>query len=297
MTGIRVARNGFRPGQAADPPAPGLPGGGRRRGAGGHREGSAAAARGPACGHPRSGGPAGRWRRTGRSDRVPGRADPAGDRPARSTGRRSAPIPALVDETTSVGVAVFTGVEDQTRAMRAGTVRLLALGARSAAGFVRYQLTRDQLLTLSTAPQGSFDGVIADATTAAIDALLDWAGGPAWDRGRVRGAGRQSWPRTWTRRCWTSWWPARPRCAARTGRRRRSTRSTGSQLVAQIADMKVELASMVGPGFLDHDHRGRTAGPGPLPAGAGGARRADRAEPGPGPGADGRGARPRHRDR
>jgi ATP-dependent helicase HrpA len=157
--------------------------------------------------------------------------------------------PALVDETTSVGVAVFTSVEDQTRAMRAGTVRLLALGARSPAGFVRYQLTRDQLLTLSTAPQGSFDGVIADASTAAIDALLDWAGGPAWDRVAFAAlAGKVA--RHLDKAVLDV--VVAGTTALRSAHRAQAAINavTGSQLVAQIADMKLELAAMVGPGFL-----------------------------------------------
>jgi ATP-dependent helicase HrpA len=164
-------------------------------------------------------------------------------------GHRVTAFPALVDEVSSVGVAVYTAVEDQTRAMRAGTVRLLALGARSPSGFVRYQLTRDQLLTLSTAPQGSFDGVIADATTAAIDALLDWAGGPAWDRtGFTALAGKIA--------------PHLDKAvldvvvagttALHTAHRAQAVVAAlrGSTLAAQIADMKVELATLVGPGFL-----------------------------------------------
>ncbi len=157
--------------------------------------------------------------------------------------------PALVDETTSVGVAVFTSARDQTRAMRAGTVRLLGLVARSAAGFVRYQLTRDQLLTLSTAPQGSFDGVIADATTTAIDALLDWAGGPAWNRAAFAALSAKLAPHLDKAVLDVVVAGA---TALRTAHRAQAAIAavTGSQLVAQIADMKVELAAMVGPGFL-----------------------------------------------
>ncbi len=87
--------------------------------------------------------------------------------------------PALVDEGSTVGVRVFTTAADQARAMRAGTRRLLALGARNPMGFLKYQLTREQLMTLATAPHGSLAGLVDDAVEAAIDALLDWAGGPA----------------------------------------------------------------------------------------------------------------------
>jgi len=89
--------------------------------------------------------------------------------------------PALVDEGAAVGVRVFTSAVDQTRAMRAGTRRLLVLGARNPLGFLRYQLSQPQLMTLATAPHGSLAGFVDDALVAAVDALLDWAGGPAWD--------------------------------------------------------------------------------------------------------------------
>src|SRR5690606_6111440 len=45
----------------------------------------------------------------------------------------------------------------------------------------RPELAPRDLLVLSTAPHGSLPAVVADAADAAIDALLEWAGGPAWD--------------------------------------------------------------------------------------------------------------------
>jgi len=41
-------------------------------------------------------------------------------------------------------------------------------------------LTRDQQITLATAPDTTIGALVTDATLAAVDALLDWAGGPAW---------------------------------------------------------------------------------------------------------------------
>jgi ATP-dependent helicase HrpA len=96
-------------------------------------------------------------------------------------GQQVRAYPALVDEGDAAGVRVFTSVADQARAMRAGTRRLLVLGARNPLGYLKYQLNRDQLMTLATAPHGSMEALVADAVEAAVDALLDWAGGPAWD--------------------------------------------------------------------------------------------------------------------
>ena len=88
--------------------------------------------------------------------------------------------PALVDEGKTVGLQVFTSAADQARAMRAGTRRLLVLAAPGQVGQLRQSLTREQLLTLAVTPYGTVGTLVADATESAIDALLDWAGGPAW---------------------------------------------------------------------------------------------------------------------
>jgi ATP-dependent helicase HrpA len=107
--------------------------------------------------------------------------------------------PALVDAGDTVSVRVFTDEADQARAMRPGTRRLLALALKdriaALAGKVRHwaaprgpsapgsrpELAPRDLLVLSTAPHGNLPAVVADAADAAIDALLEWAGGPAWD--------------------------------------------------------------------------------------------------------------------
>ncbi|MTD15450.1 ATP-dependent RNA helicase HrpA [Nakamurella sp. YIM 132087] len=89
--------------------------------------------------------------------------------------------PALVDDGASAGLRVFTSEEDQLRAMRRGTIRLLALRIKPPVAHVRNGLTKAQQLTLTVTPHGDLGVLLADATTAAIDALFDWAGGPAWD--------------------------------------------------------------------------------------------------------------------
>ena len=88
--------------------------------------------------------------------------------------------PALVDEGRTVGVTVFASAADQARAMRGGTRRLLMLDAPPPLAHLRNSLSRDQLLTLAATPYGSVGSLVTDATEAAIDALLDWAGGPVW---------------------------------------------------------------------------------------------------------------------
>jgi ATP-dependent helicase HrpA len=115
-------------------------------------------------------------------------------------GATVAGYPALVDEGRTVAIRVFTSAADQARAMRWGTIRLVALTLAdpidALAGRVRQlaaprgpsgpgvvsPLTPNDLLRLATAPHGGLAALTADAADAAIDALLDWAGGPAWDR-------------------------------------------------------------------------------------------------------------------
>ncbi|HEY7815774.1 MAG TPA: DUF3418 domain-containing protein, partial [Nakamurella sp.] len=106
---------------------------------------------------------------------------------ARVAGHEVAGYPALVPEGPAsgaaggtVGVAVFDSEVDQRRSMRAGTVLLLATALAPSLTRVRQMLTRDQQITLATAPDTTITGLVADATRAAVDALLDWAGGPAW---------------------------------------------------------------------------------------------------------------------
>ncbi|MEP6979574.1 MAG: DUF3418 domain-containing protein, partial [Nakamurella sp.] len=90
--------------------------------------------------------------------------------------------PALIDEGASVGVRVFAAEAEQLRAARAGTRRLLQLSLRSPEGYLRHQLPRPVLLRLAVSGRhAGFAELVADATFAAIDALLDWAGGPVWD--------------------------------------------------------------------------------------------------------------------
>lgn len=108
--------------------------------------------------------------------------------------------PALVDEGSSVAVRVYTTPEDQRRAMRRGTVRLIALALEKHIGALPNRvrqwaaprmpggrggsdgvLVPADLLRLSTAPHGSLASLTADAADAAIAALLDWAGGVAWN--------------------------------------------------------------------------------------------------------------------
>ena len=97
------------------------------------------------------------------------------------TGEAVRAYPALVDEGETVGVRPFETPAAQAAAMWAGTRRLLALTSPSPARWVERSLDNAAKLVLLGAPHGSLAAVVADATEAAIDALMASGGGPAWD--------------------------------------------------------------------------------------------------------------------
>jgi ATP-dependent helicase HrpA len=65
--------------------------------------------------------------------------------------------------------------------MRAGTRRLVLLGARSPVKDIAARLTTTQKLALSHNPHGGVAAMFADAVDCAADGLIADAGGPAWD--------------------------------------------------------------------------------------------------------------------
>jgi ATP-dependent helicase HrpA len=97
------------------------------------------------------------------------------------TGGAVRAYPALVDEGETVAVRVFETPAAQATAMHAGTRRLLALTVPDPARRVQRQLGAKAALALAGAPHGGAAAVLADATEAAIEALMARAGGPAWD--------------------------------------------------------------------------------------------------------------------
>jgi len=157
--------------------------------------------------------------------------------------------PALIDRGTSVDVRVLESAGEQLRAMRAGTRRLLVLGVVSPARSVLGRLSNQQKLALAQAPHAGPSALFDDCLGAAVDALVEQAGGPAWDR-----AGFESLLRV-----------------VRAGLDRRVTevvtntavvlgtardvelglRSTSSPaLLASLTDLRTQLADLIFPGFV-----------------------------------------------
>ncbi|MDP9436623.1 MAG: ATP-dependent RNA helicase HrpA, partial [Actinomycetota bacterium] len=89
--------------------------------------------------------------------------------------------PALVDEGSSAAVRMLASPEEQQRAHRAGTRRLLVLTIPSQAKAVLDRQPNPAKLALARNPHGSVPALLADCTDCAVDALLDRAGGPVWD--------------------------------------------------------------------------------------------------------------------
>ena len=161
---------------------------GRAVGAG---QGPADPAGEPAQRHPAGGRQGVRHRRADRPDGVPGgrRRAHRDQHGRRSPGDR---LPALVDEGTTVGLQVFTS-RGRPGAGRCGPAPggCWCSARRRRLAHLRQSLTREQLLTLAATPYGTVGSLVADATEAAIDALLDWAGGPAWTAAAFARAGRR----------------------------------------------------------------------------------------------------------
>ncbi len=95
-------------------------------------------------------------------------------------GQALAGFPALVDEGNSVAVRVLATEADQERAMALGTRRLLLLNVTSPARAVLGRLDNVAKLALASAPYPSPSALFDDCMAAAVDAIVEDAGGPAW---------------------------------------------------------------------------------------------------------------------
>ena len=158
-------------------------------------------------------------------------------------------FPALVDEGRTVGVTVFASAADQERAMRAGTRRLLVLGAKNPLGHVRNGLSRQQMLTLTVTPHGSVAALLDDATEAAVDALLDWAGGPAWTAEKFAALVKKLTPQL-DRAVLDIVVAAEAALKEAHEAERVVDGISGTALAVQVADLRAQLKRLVHPGFL-----------------------------------------------
>ncbi|MCC3653047.1 ATP-dependent RNA helicase HrpA [Streptomyces sp. S07_1.15] len=209
----------------------------------------------PASGERPAGAPAGPVQRTGLTSWTLGTLPRTFE--TRRAGQPVKAYPALVDEGDSVAVRLFDTEWEQTEAMWRGTRRLILLGIPvNPAKFAQNQLSNQQKLALSRNPHGSVQALFDDCVTAAADRLIAARGGPAWDEESFRklydavradlvdatmDAVRK------VREVLAAWHACEQRL--------RST--TSPALLTSVADVKQQLAGLIGPGFVTEHGVGR----------------------------------------
>jgi ATP-dependent helicase HrpA len=158
-------------------------------------------------------------------------------------------FPALVDEGSTVAVRVLGTAAEQSAAHRLGTRRLLVLSAPSPLRAVVSGLSNQVKLALGRSPYSDVPALLDDAVAASVDALVDAAGGPAWDddgfdtlRERVRSqlVGTVADTVTVVSRILTAVQAVESRLAS----------SRQPSLLAGLADIRAQLSGLVFPGFV-----------------------------------------------
>ena len=160
--------------------------------------------------------------------------------------------PGLVDRGDSVDVRVFPTAAERDAAHARGVRRLLLLDTPSPARQVP-RLDSATRLVLARNPHGSVAALVDDCVTAAADALINAAGGPAWDeRGyaRLKALFAKRLPGTTqqvldaVRGVLTVW---------------HRVQSALTDLRAAPRDLTAQLDALVGPGFATRDGATRLA--------------------------------------
>jgi ATP-dependent helicase HrpA len=89
--------------------------------------------------------------------------------------------PALTDDGSSVSVRLYDTEEAQRQAMSLGQRRLLLLGVPSPAKAIIGRLSNRTKLALNRNPHGGVKALLDDCIACAVDDIVAGAGGPAWD--------------------------------------------------------------------------------------------------------------------
>ncbi|MEV7115961.1 ATP-dependent RNA helicase HrpA [Streptomyces anulatus] len=168
----------------------------------------------------------------------------------RRAGQPVKAYPALVDQGATVAVRLFDTEAEQQQAMWRGTRRLIMLNIPvHPAKFASDRLSNQQKLALSRNPHGSVQALFEDCATAAADRLIAAHGGPAWDEkafrtlyDKVRADLVDLTVRTidQVQQILAAWQACE--------RRLKSTNSL--TLVANVTDVRDQLARLVPPGFV-----------------------------------------------
>jgi ATP-dependent RNA helicase HrpA len=164
--------------------------------------------------------------------------------------------PALVDAGTSVSLKVLDTPSEQRRRMPEGTRRLLLLQIPSPARGVLARLDNRQKLALASAPHGSPSALFDDCFAAAVDALVERAGGPAWNAAAF--ASLLSAVRAGVEKEVTAVLATTATVLADAREIQGSLRSTSSPaLLAALTDVRAQLDALVYPGFVTATGAGR----------------------------------------
>jgi ATP-dependent helicase HrpA len=157
--------------------------------------------------------------------------------------------PALVDETDSVGVLVFETEAEQARAMWAGTRRLLMLEVPTPIPLLSRRLSNATKLGLTRYPYSNVPDLLEDCVRAAVDAIVEDAGGPSYDDAgyaRLRERVRERLTEVTVD---TVVAVEKVVAAAHDVRTRLATKWP-SALAPSIEDMRAQLVALIQPGFV-----------------------------------------------
>jgi ATP-dependent helicase HrpA len=157
--------------------------------------------------------------------------------------------PALVDEGDTVALVLLPTEAQQRHAMWAGTRRLLLLSMPGLIKSLQRTLDRNARVVLARNPHGALEVLLADCVTCAADALITACGGPPQDEDGFDALHRRA--------------HAELPDAARTVIAHiqrilaiahtievRLAELTAPVLAPAIADVRAQLASLIGPGFV-----------------------------------------------
>ncbi|WP_030762875.1 ATP-dependent RNA helicase HrpA [Streptomyces sp. NRRL F-2664] len=168
----------------------------------------------------------------------------------RRAGQPVKAYPALVDDGASVSVRLFDTEAEQQQAMWLGTRRLILLNIPvNPAKFASDHLGNQQKLALSRNPHGSVQALFDDCATAAADKLIADHGGPAWDEAGFRKlyeAVRADLVDTTVRAVNQ----VQQVLAAWQACERRLKATSSLALVANIQDVRTQLAALMPAGFV-----------------------------------------------
>ncbi|MFJ7082525.1 ATP-dependent RNA helicase HrpA [Streptomyces griseus] len=168
----------------------------------------------------------------------------------RRAGQPVKAYPALVDQGETVAVRLFDTEAEQQQAMWRGTRRLIMLNIPvNPAKFASDRLSNQQKLALSRNPHGSVQALFEDCATAAADRLIAAHGGPAWDEkafrtlyDKVRADLVDLTVRTIDQ--------VQQILAAWQASERRLKATNSLTLVANVTDVREQLARLVPSGFV-----------------------------------------------